>query len=234
MSVTLESALFMGKNCLNNCQSIANTTDLTFEPMFDTSSRLVSEQDEIYGVKTIDWENSSWKYLSLTGVEQVISLLRIKVYVFSDSVLCFGEIHENTQANIAWEDRLVWFTSSPEYTDLDRIDGRQRNSSGISSQDSMTLFPQTSSLRIKKLCRVCLEITKQWSRWSLNEGGPTMRHDPRTHRVALGWLFDLIYVDPKIQILYIDTKNQLADILQRKFHTWWVESFVVLVQCQPF
>ena len=45
---------------------------------------------------------------------------------------------------------------------------------------------------------------------------PTMRHVSRTHRVALDWLFDRINLDPKIQIKYIETKNQ--------------ESFVVLVQ----
>ena len=42
---------------------------------------------------------------------------------------------------------------------------------------------------------------------------PTMRHVSRTHRVALDWLFDRVNLDPKIQIKYIDTKNQLADIL---------------------
>ena len=42
---------------------------------------------------------------------------------------------------------------------------------------------------------------------------PTMRHVSRTHRVALDWLLDRINLDPKIQIKYIDTKNQLADIL---------------------
>ena len=42
---------------------------------------------------------------------------------------------------------------------------------------------------------------------------PTMRHVTRTHRVALDWLFDRINLDPKIQIRYIDTKHQLADML---------------------
>ena len=41
----------------------------------------------------------------------------------------------------------------------------------------------------------------------------TMRHFSKTHRVALDWLFDGINLDPKIEIKYIDTKNQLADIL---------------------
>ena len=44
---------------------------------------------------------------------------------------------------------------------------------------------------------------------------PTMRHVSRTHRVALDWLFDRNNLDSKIQIKYIDTKNQLADILTK-------------------
>ena len=61
--------------------------------------------------------------MSLIGDEQVISLLHTKVYVFSDSVLCLGKMNESPQSNIAWEDRLTWFRSSPEYRTLDRIDG---------------------------------------------------------------------------------------------------------------
>ena len=47
----------------------------------------------------------------------------------------------------------------------------------------------------------------------INGRSPTMRHVSRTHRVALDWLFDRINLDSKIQIRYIDTKNQLADVL---------------------
>ena len=41
---------------------------------------IVEQSDEIYGVKTINWEDSSWKYLSLIGDEEVVSLPRAKVY----------------------------------------------------------------------------------------------------------------------------------------------------------
>ena len=44
---------------------------------------------------------------------------------------------------------------------------------------------------------------------------PIMRHVSRTHRVSPDRLFDRINLDPKIQIKYIDTKNQLADILTK-------------------
>ena len=64
---------------------------------------------------------------------------------------------------------------------------------------------------------------------------PTMRHVSRTHRVALDWLFDWINFDSKIQIRYIDTKHQLADILTKGNLTrdeW--NNILHFVQHQPF
>ena len=124
MSSTLEASVFMGKNYSDNWHSIKNTEDLTMKQMFDISAKLISEQsDEIYGMNAINWEDSSWKHLSLVGGEKVISFSNTKVYVFSDSVLCLGMMNENPQPNYAWEDRLTWFKSSSEYRALDRIDG---------------------------------------------------------------------------------------------------------------
>ena len=95
MSVTMESALFMAMNYQNNCHSIVNTTDLTLKQMFDISTKTVSEQDAISGLETIGCENHSWKYFSLIGEESVVNLQRTKVYVFSDSVLCLGQISKS-------------------------------------------------------------------------------------------------------------------------------------------
>ena len=44
---------------------------------------------------------------------------------------------------------------------------------------------------------------------------PTLRSVSRTHRVALDWLLDRVNVDPQIRIRYVDSKNQLADILTK-------------------
>ena len=124
MSVTLESAVFMGKNYLNKCHSIVNTTDLTLEQMFDVSTGLVSEQNEISSLETAGWDNHSWKHLSLIGEERVISLQRTKVHVFSDSVLCLGKIFDPPpQSNDAWERTLGWLQSSWKYRNFDWIDG---------------------------------------------------------------------------------------------------------------
>ena len=92
--------------------------------MFDISEKLITEQsDEIYEISTINWEHSSWKYLSLVGDEEVISLLHTKVYVLSDSVLSLGKMNENPQSNTVWEDKLMWFKSSPQYRAVEYFPG---------------------------------------------------------------------------------------------------------------
>ena len=112
MSSTLQASAFLGKNYSDNLHSIKNTEDLTMKQMFDISEKSITEQsDEIYGISTINWEHSSWKYLSLVGDEEVISLLHTKVYVLSDSVICLGKANENPQSNILREERLTWFKS---------------------------------------------------------------------------------------------------------------------------
>ena len=63
---------------------------------------------------------------------------------------------------------------------------------------------------------------------------PTMRHVSRTHRVALDWLCDRINLDPKIQIKYIDTKNQLADILTKGISHMMNGFIFCVIQHQPF
>ena len=137
MSVTLESAVFMEENYLVTCHSITNTRDLTLKQMFDTSTRLVSEQDEMSGVETIGWENHSWKYLSLIGDENVIYLQHTKVYVFSESVWCLGKIHENhiltVHGNTDWDGSKV----HQKTVIFDRIHGEPMELEWNVSQDSI-------------------------------------------------------------------------------------------------
>ena len=101
MSSTFEASIFMGKNYSEISRSIKNTdNNLTMKQMFDISEKLICEQsDEICGVNPINWADSLWKQLSLVSDEEVISLSHAKVYVFSDSVLCLGKMHQNPQSN---------------------------------------------------------------------------------------------------------------------------------------
>ena len=125
VSSTLQASVFMGKNYSENLRSIKNSgNNLTMKQMFDISEKLiVGQSDEIYGVNTINWADSSWKHLFLIGDEEVISLSHAKVYVFSGSVLCFGKMTENPQSNTVWEEKLPWFKSAPQYRALDTNDG---------------------------------------------------------------------------------------------------------------
>ena len=141
MAVTMESAVFMGRNFQNNRNSVANTTDLTLKQMFDISAKLVVEQDEISNLETIGWEKHSWKCLSLIGDERVINLQRTKVYVFSDSVLCLGKIHQNPDANEAWKKRREWITTSQSYRDFDGI-------SGEPTEFEWNIFPGFTTLQL--------------------------------------------------------------------------------------
>ena len=72
-----------------------------------------------------------------------------------------------------------------------------------------------SNPRVKKLYCIVFEDNEAVIKMIIKGRSPTMRHVSRTHRVALDWLFDRINLDSKIQIKYIDTNNQLADILTK-------------------
>ena len=162
MAVTMESAVFMGKNYQNNCHSIANTTDLTLKQMFDISTKLVSEQDEISGLETIGWENHSWKYLSLIGDERIINLQRTKVYVFSDSVLCLGKILQNPESNETWKQRLGWIKSSQSYRNFDRIDGEP-------TEFEWNIFPGFDTLQLSDKVKSLLYRLEKHQKFSQEE-----------------------------------------------------------------
>ena len=91
--------------------------------MFDISAKLVGEQEEINNVDKIHWEKHSWKHLSLIGDETVINLQRAEVYVFSDSVLCLGKVHQHPESNEAWKKRIEWIITDKGYRDDDGING---------------------------------------------------------------------------------------------------------------
>ena len=59
----------------------------------------------------------------MIGDETVINLQRTKVYVFSDSVLCLGKIHQHLESNEAWKKRIEENTTDKSYRDYDGING---------------------------------------------------------------------------------------------------------------
>ena len=83
----------------------------------------------------------SWKYLSLIGDETIINLQRAKVYVFSDSVLCLGRVHQYPKSNEAWKDRKGWIITDQSYRDHDGI-------SGEPTEFEWNIFPGCTTLQL--------------------------------------------------------------------------------------
>ena len=88
------------------------------------------------------------------------------------------------------------------------------------------MFLQTSSFRVKKLLLYVFEDNEAVIKMIIKGRSHTMRHVSRTHRVALDWLFDRINLDSKNpNLIRRHQKPTCWHPNQRKFHTWWVESF---------
>ena len=93
--------------------------------------------------------------------------------------------------------------------------GRKQSRRVINDLDNVDLvLSNVQSSHQEALLYVC-EDNEAVTKMIIKGKKSTMRHVSRTHRVALDWLFDRIKLDPKIQIKYIDTKKQLADMLTK-------------------
>ena len=89
----------------------------------------------------IHWGKNSWRQLSLIGDETVINLQRTKVYVFSDSVLCLGKIHQHPESSEAWKKRIEGITTDKSYRDYDGINGEP-------TEFEWNIFPGFTTLQL--------------------------------------------------------------------------------------
>ena len=141
MTAAMNAAAFMG-NIFSTIQNfIMNCEDLILKQMFDITAKLVSDQDEINGLDIIHWRKNSWRQLSWIGDETLINLQRTKVFVFSDSVLCFGRILEHPESNEAWKNRIAGVMSEKSYRDFDGINGEP-------TEFEWNIFPGFTTLQL--------------------------------------------------------------------------------------
>ena len=61
MVATMNAATFMGKNFSTIQSFVKNSRDFTLKHMFDITSKLVGEQEEINNLDNIQWGKNSWK-----------------------------------------------------------------------------------------------------------------------------------------------------------------------------
>ena len=92
--------------------------------LFDVTQKFTREQKlEMSGVSELSWGTSTWEKLVLADDEEVIKLMKAKGYVFSDSVLCVGRIHEFPESNAERERRISWLKDTYQCRVLDGIYG---------------------------------------------------------------------------------------------------------------
>ena len=95
------------------------------------------------------------------------------------------------------------------------VNGKNKSQNKIDAMQDIDSVPSNVQSASQEALLYVFEDNEVVIKMIMKGRSPTMRHVSRTHRVALDWLFDRINLDPKIQIKYIDTKNQLADILTK-------------------
>ena len=120
----------------------------------------------------------------------------------------------NTTQNHDRTERPVVSTSeifSPPHT----IHKRKQSQRVINDLDNVDFIPSNVQSSHQEALFYVFEDNEAVIKMIIKGRSPTMRHVSRTHRVALDWLFDRINLDTKIQIKYIDTKNQLAEMLTK-------------------
>ena len=197
MAATLNAATFMGKNFSTIQSFVKNYEDLTLKQMSDVTAQLVNNQDEINGLDNIQWEKCSWTRLSLIGDETVINLQSTKVYVFSDSVLCLGKVHQHPESNEAWKNRIEWITTDQSYRDYDGINGEP-------TEFEWNIFPGFTTLQL------CGKVTDLLSR--LGETPETF-----TGRILFMSMFNDISCDGKGNEEECVANSKVVSILAKKF-----------------
>ena len=95
------------------------------------------------------------------------------------------------------------------------IPKRKQSHGVINELDNVDFIPYNVHSSYQEALLYVFEDNEAVIKMIIKGRSPTMKHVSRTYSVALDWVFDRINLDPKIQIKYTDTKNQLADILTK-------------------
>ena len=92
------------------------------------------------------------------------------------------------------------------------VNGKNKSHNRIDAMHDIDYVPSNVQSANREALLYVFEDNEAVIKMIMKGRSPTMRHVSIIHRVALDWLFDRIDLDPRIQIKYIDTKNQFADI----------------------
>ena len=106
-------------------------------------------------------------------------------------------------------------TGRPVNVDVKRY---QKSQGKINMMENIDSVPSNVQSSRQEALLYVFEDNEAVIKMIIKGRSPTMRHVPRTHRVALDWLIELIWT-PKSKLNASTPKNNLLTIFnQRKFH----------------
>ena len=87
LSVTLQAAVHLGMDFTESLRSTKNQHRKSLRQLFQVTQKLITDQTEITGLATIDWQQPMWREMTLL-TDRAVQFATAKTYVFSDAVLC--------------------------------------------------------------------------------------------------------------------------------------------------
>ena len=65
MSVTLQAAVYLGKDYSDSLHSIKNQSKRTLKQLLNVTEKLIRDQEEISGIPVINWQQRMWQKTTL-------------------------------------------------------------------------------------------------------------------------------------------------------------------------
>ena len=96
MTVTLQAAVRLGNDYLENLHSTKNQPQRRVKQLFDATIKLVRDQKEIQGISVINWQDNSWKMMTFL-TDRAVRLSTAKVYVFSCRAEVANHLHHQLE-----------------------------------------------------------------------------------------------------------------------------------------
>ena len=106
---TLRAAVHLGQDHEVNLRFVKKNLWNSVGQLFRETGKLINDQNEITGIRTIDFQDGTWMLTSLL-CEQAYRFTNAQTYVFSDSVLCVGKMGHDPIAT--WKSKIngIWKT----------------------------------------------------------------------------------------------------------------------------
>ena len=71
--------------------------------------------------------------------------------------------------------------------------------------------PPNIPRRTGRVVMIVFEDNEAVIKTTIKGRSPTMRHITRTHRICMDWIYERLKDDPGLKIMYVGTKQQIAD-----------------------